>query len=98
VILETAGRLMMTDTPRDILGKPIARLRDLAYNLRWSWDPATQALFRRIDPALWEGSRHNPVRVLLECDATRLDVLARDAAYVMDVQARAAELDAYLAA
>ena len=31
----------------------LERLRELAYNLRWSWNPDTIELFRRIDrPAL----------------------------------------------
>ncbi len=36
----------------------LARLQDLAYNLRWSWSHATIDLFRRLDPDLWEGSGH----------------------------------------
>jgi starch phosphorylase len=39
-------------------------LRDLAYNLRWSWDHETVNLFRRLDRALWEQSGHNPVLML----------------------------------
>ena len=35
-------------------------LRVLAHNLRWSWHPATQELFRTIDPA---GSS-SPVNIL----------------------------------
>ncbi|HMO60308.1 MAG TPA: DUF3417 domain-containing protein, partial [Roseiflexaceae bacterium] len=39
----------------------IARLRDLAYNLWWTWHPEAQELYRRIDPELWEKEYHNPV-------------------------------------
>ena len=48
-------------------------LRVLAHNLRWSWHPATQELFRAIDPAGWEASGHNPLRMLNETDARVLE-------------------------
>src|SRR4030095_3809088 len=41
-------------------------LRVLAHNLRWSWHPATQELFRAIDPAGWEACGHKPLRMLNE--------------------------------
>jgi glycogen phosphorylase len=88
----------MTASPLMMLPKPLERLRPLAYNLRWSWDSETQALFRRIDPSLWEATRRNPARMLQEADPARLDVLARDDAYVGEVAARAESLDKYLAA
>src|SRR6266508_248037 len=44
----------------------LAPLRTLAHNLRWSWHPATQELFRAIDPDGWEASGHNPLRMLNE--------------------------------
>jgi glycogen phosphorylase len=89
---------MMTELSAIQLPRSIARLHELAYNLRWNWDGETQALFRRIDASLWEATRRNPVRVLMECDATRLDVLSRDAGFVAAVNARADDLDAYLRA
>jgi starch phosphorylase len=39
-------------------------LRDLAYNLRWTWDHETINLFRRLDRSLWESTNHNPVLML----------------------------------
>ena len=45
-----------------VLPERLARLRDLAYNLRWAWDHATIELFRRLDGDLWEATGHNPVR------------------------------------
>ena len=53
-------------------------LRVLAHNLRWSWHPATQELFRAIDPAGWEASGHNPLRMLNETDAHVLEQAAAD--------------------
>ena len=45
-------------------GARIARLSDLAYNLWWSWNPAAQDLFKRVDPELWAETNHNPVKFL----------------------------------
>jgi glycogen phosphorylase len=87
---------MMTVSPLSSIPRPLARLRDLAYNLYWSWDPDTQSLFRRIDPSLWEDTRRNPVRMLQEADPARLDVLARDDAYLGALAARAESLARYL--
>ena len=46
----------------------IAGLRNLAYNLWWSWHPEAQALFQNMDPDLWERVYHNPVDFLVEVD------------------------------
>ena len=50
----------------------LERLRDLAYNLRWSWDHETIDLFRRLDSDLWEKSWHNPVKMLGSIEQTKL--------------------------
>ena len=42
----------------------LKKLQELAYNLRWSWDHETIALFRRLDRDLWETAYHNPVLML----------------------------------
>jgi glucan phosphorylase len=67
-------------------------LRVLAHNLRWSWHPATQELFRTIDPAGWEASGHNPLRMLNETDAHVLEQAAADADFLARQQALLADL------
>ena len=37
---------------------------EVALNLWWSWEPEAQALFRALEPGVYEGSLHNPVAVL----------------------------------
>jgi glycogen phosphorylase len=39
-------------------------LRNLAYNLWWSWNPAAQQIFHELSPFFWEHSNHNPVEVI----------------------------------
>src|SRR3990172_3807939 len=37
------------------------RLRELAENLWWTWNPDVVEIFRDIDTELWRGSNHNPI-------------------------------------
>src|SRR4029077_20936844 len=46
------------------LPERIARLRDLAGDLSWSWNPPARDLFRQLDYRLWRLTDHNPVRLL----------------------------------
>ncbi|MDX1674049.1 MAG: alpha-glucan family phosphorylase [Longimicrobiales bacterium] len=47
-------------------------LNDLARNLRWDWHAPTRALFRDLDPELWDAVDHNPVALLRRVDPSRL--------------------------
>lgn len=50
----------------------IVRLRELARNLWWTWQPEVVDLFRSLDPDLWESSGHSPIVFLSEIDHDRL--------------------------
>jgi starch phosphorylase len=86
----------------DLLFTPIpariSRLRDLAYNLWWSWHPEAQDLYRTIDPELWEADYHNPVDFLRDVRQARLAAAADDAAYLKQYDAVLAAFDGYMAA
>ncbi len=41
----------------------VDKLRELARNLWWTWQPNMIALFRELDPALWRQGRSQPGRV-----------------------------------
>ncbi len=60
------------------LPESLLPLKEIAYNLRWTWDHDSIELFRRIDKGLWEVAGHNPVRLLGEVDQQRLEQLAHD--------------------
>lgn len=64
----------------------MAPLRALAYNLHWSWDPMTAALFQRLDPALWEASNQNPIRVLSEVSQDRLRAVEKDPGFLTQIE------------
>ena len=83
-------------TVRPVLPAALAALGELAGNLRWSWHPETQDVFRDLDPALWESSGHDPVRLLGAVGRSRLEALARDEAFLEKVRAARADLEAYL--
>ena len=74
----------------------LARLRELAYNLWWCWQPDAVELFARIDPFLWEATSHNPVRLLDQIPAARLAELAENDSYVRAYADVIAALDTYL--
>src|SRR5256885_8628951 len=60
----------------------ISRLYELAYNLWWSWHPEARALYRKLDPSLWEEVAHNPVRFLSEVQPRLLEQATNDAVYL----------------
>lgn len=57
-------------------------LQDLAFNLRWTWDHETIALFRRLDRDLWETTGHNPVLMLGTIDQRRLREAEQDESFL----------------
>ncbi|MEY4339954.1 MAG: glycogen phosphorylase, partial [Actinomycetota bacterium] len=67
-------------------------LTGLAHNLRWTWDHDTQALFERLDPALWRRTGHDPLRLLASISAERWSALATDADVVAATAAAAERL------
>jgi starch phosphorylase len=74
-----------TVVPR--LPPALERLRDIAYNLWWSWSPVGHELFVRLDPDLWEEVHGNPIELLGRIDQARLDELAADDAFTSHLEA-----------
>jgi starch phosphorylase len=80
------------------LPKALSRLQELAYNMRFAWDHDTIALFRRLDPDLWEAVYHNPVRLLGVISQERLEAAAKEPAFMVNFERVLAEFDEYMAA
>ncbi len=76
--------------------EPLQPLKELSYNLWWSWNFDAVALFRRIDARLWEDAGHNPVRLLGMVSEDRLSELAGDDAFLSHLERVRWELTAYL--
>jgi starch phosphorylase len=83
--------LLFTPIPKEI-----ARLRELAYNLWWTWHPEAQELYRQIDPVLWEQEYHNPVDFLRDVRQTRLEAAAADPNYLRRYEQVLSAFDAYM--
>ncbi|TAK33318.1 MAG: glycosyltransferase family 1 protein [Chloroflexota bacterium] len=79
-------RPIRTFTVRPALPAKLEPLRELAYNLRWSWDHDTIQLFRRLDSELWESCKHNPVRLLAKLQQEQLNAAAEDDAFLAQLE------------
>jgi starch phosphorylase len=55
-------------------------LAELALDMRWSWNHATDEVWRRLDPGLWEIT-HNPWVVLQTVSRERIERTLADAAF-----------------
>lgn len=54
------------------------RLRTLALDLWWTWNPESQRVFAALDPVLWRASHHNPLVTLQIASPARMAALAED--------------------
>src|SRR5687768_14642169 len=88
-------RPLRTFTIVPSIPESLNRLREVALNLRWAWDRETRDLFRRLDPQLWETSRHNPVLMLGSVRQERLDEAAADDGFVAQYRRVCERLDDY---
>jgi starch phosphorylase len=64
----------------------LQRLKPLAYNIWWSFDPEGRELFRRLDSDLWERLYHNPVHMLGSVSQERLNMLADDEGFLSQLE------------
>ncbi|MBE9050545.1 alpha-glucan family phosphorylase [Nostocales cyanobacterium LEGE 11386] len=71
-------------------------LRRLAYNLHWDWNVETKDLFRRLDPDLWDSSRHNPVLMLGTISQGRLLEVVEDEGFLAQLDRADRQLEDYL--
>src|SRR5579864_5036709 len=60
----------------------IGRLRELAYDLCWSWNSHAREVFRSVDYPLWRLTAHNPVHMLRIVAPERLEELTRDSCFL----------------
>ncbi|HZS03510.1 MAG TPA: alpha-glucan family phosphorylase [Blastocatellia bacterium] len=72
----------------------LERLREIARNLRWSWNHDAIELCRW-DDELWEATRNNPVLMLGTIDQARLEAAASDEGFLAHLDRVAQDFDAY---
>ena len=61
-------------------------LREMSFNLWWTWEPSARRLFRHLDPELWNRTNHNPVRMLQLSRQARLEELAQDKTFLRELK------------
>ncbi|MCU1346463.1 MAG: alpha-glucan phosphorylase [Acidimicrobiia bacterium] len=89
-------RALRSFTVRPTLPAALAPLERLAANLRWSWDERTRELFRWVDPATWDATSHDPVRLLASVKPERLEALAADPNFMRYLAEIESDLERYL--
>jgi len=81
---------------RPVLPEQLTGLGTLVNNLRWAWHPETQDVFEAVDPQLWRSTGGDPVKLLGEVPAARLDELANDQAFLRRLELAVADLTGYV--
>src|ERR1700739_4529826 len=61
-------------------------LREITFNLWWTWEPSARRLSRHLDPDLWNRTNHNPVRMLQLSRQARLEELATDKTFLRELK------------
>jgi len=60
-------------------------LREMTFNLWWTWEPSARRLFRHLDPELWDRTNHNPVRMLQLSRQARLEEVSQDKNFLREL-------------
>lgn len=92
------GRSIRTYTVLPCLPDRLHPLQKLAYNLWWCWNADAVALFRRINPDLFEALDHSPIRLLGAIEQKRFEQLEDDDGFLAHMDRVAASLEHYLRA
>ena len=77
------------------LPREVSRLRDVAYNLWWSWNPHARRMFSHIQPALWAMYR-NPVELLINIEPHHWETLLEDDVFLTMYKSVLREFDTYM--
>ncbi|MDQ6861370.1 MAG: alpha-glucan family phosphorylase [Verrucomicrobiota bacterium] len=72
-------------------------LREMVFNVWWTWEPSARRLFRHLDPELWDRTNHNPVRMLQLSRQARLLEVAEDDEFLRELKQVHGAFKAYLA-
>ena len=86
------------DVPYINLPEKLSRLGDLAYNLWWTWNSGAGDLFSKIEPVLWEETKHNAVEFLHRLERPHFNVVMADDDYMANYEKQVAAFDAYMGA
>ncbi|HEX8920618.1 MAG TPA: alpha-glucan family phosphorylase, partial [Pyrinomonadaceae bacterium] len=96
-MLQVGEEIERRAAPRErALPGSLRSLGRLAWNYWWSWAADGAAVFRDLDPAVWEECEHNPRRLLAEVSDFRLMQMATDPVYTERVSRLTRRFDDYM--
>ena len=78
------------------LPKALEALREIAFNLWYSWNWEAVRIFIRMDPEFWEKTYQNPSLMLGRIPQERLEELAKDDSFVADMKHVHKQFKAYM--
>jgi starch phosphorylase len=78
------------------LPERISGLRELAYNLWWSWHPEGRALFKLLNRRGWYLSNHNPVKMINRMDGSALQAAASDPHFMRHYESVKTRFESYM--
>jgi len=79
-----------------VIPEQLARLRDLAEDLMYSWDQQLRSLFYRLDRPLWHECGHNPKVFLRQVSQDKLEAAAADRVFMQDFSRVVSSHDTYV--
>src|SRR6059058_523350 len=79
-----------------ILPATLEPLREVSFNLWWTWEPSARRLFRHLDHELWDRTNHNPIRMLQLSRQLRLEELSQDKNFLRELKQVFEEFEKYL--
>jgi starch phosphorylase len=79
-------------------GRIASRVRALARNLWWTWNPQAQSLFASMHPELWQATHHNPLRTLNLLPPEHRRLIESDGDFIARLDGCERDMRAYLRA
>src|SRR5438477_793482 len=79
-----------------ILPATLEPLREMSFNLWWTWEPSARRLFRHLDHELWDRTNHNPIRMLQLSRQSRLEERSQDKNFLRELKQVFEEFEKYL--
>ncbi|MDQ2085485.1 alpha-glucan family phosphorylase [Herbivorax sp. ANBcel31] len=79
-----------------VIPNELSKLKDIAFNLWWSWNSDAIDLYREIDLALWEKLGKNPVRFLKEVSQKKLEAKVNDPDYMQKYEDVVKKYESYM--
>ncbi len=79
-----------------VIDPRVQELREIAYNLWWTWNQQAQSVFEELSPHTWRGSNHNAVVILNSVSKEELQARMRDSVFGQKVTNVIKDFKAYM--